>query len=337
MIRPEEQHARDLHRALSSALAADPAALATVTGGGVQWKCAATRGDRACMVCCFDARGPEYLAAFDAADNTEAWGRTSSREDTAAAAKRWLAGAGVADLHAAFAFVDREKRALVGLADAVVRSRPALRAAAVEVRHQMCDMNELCVTSSDRACEVSYYGKNPTPDASFQWDGCELFRFRVDDPMSFGAVLERWLIDRAMPSAMSASFPWLRLDAVARYYEEGRPVEGEFLASWDGIERFYRGLDWPFAGAVHALVADIRRAGYDRVLRAGQSLWSLVVSRSRRHGLRADQPSIAFEFGKAGMNLYVNIGDVERCPVPVIALTPDVEALLRRLVSVAID
>jgi hypothetical protein len=142
-----------------------------------------------------------------------------------------------------------------------------------------------------------------------------------------------------MPSAMGREFPWLHLSPVATYYEEGRPVEGEFIVSWEEVEQSYAGLDWPPRGPVLALVAAIRRAGYDRTLRAGRSLWDLVVSRSRRHGLRRGQPCIAFCFRPdgGGMEVHVNLGGRERHSFPAIALTPQVEALLGRLAAEAID
>src|SRR4051812_48237137 len=124
MTRPEEQHARDLHRTLSRVLAADARTRLTVEGAGVHWMCAATRGDRACSTSCFANLGPEYLTQFTSGGDTEAWGRTPSRDDTTAAVARWLGGAEVSDLHAAFPFVDRDKRALLGLADAVTQSHP---------------------------------------------------------------------------------------------------------------------------------------------------------------------------------------------------------------------
>lgn len=332
----EEGYARALDRALARALERLPGTRLKVTGDGVHWNCTVARGDRACSVSCFDTGGPEYLASFGRADRTEAWGRTASEPDTVDAVARWLAGDGVPDLHARFEFVDREKRALSGLAAAVVQSHPRLRGTD-EVRHQMCDLHELWFRAGDRTCRVSYYGKNPAPDAFFHWDGCELFRFRVDEPTALAGVLDKWLSDRAAPSAMAAAFPWLRLGPVARYYEEGRPVEGEFLASWDFVERFYREMGWPLAGPVLGLIADIRRAGYGRVLRAGQSLWSLVVSRSRRHGLRPEQPYVAFDFRQDGMDVHARIGVTEKHSFPALAFTPQVDALLRRLAAEDID
>src|SRR5687768_10848455 len=141
----EERHARDLHRALGRTLAGSDARV-SVEGAGVHWTCTATRGGRTGSVSCFATFGPEYLTSFTSGDRAEAWGRTSSQQDTVAAVARWLAGDGISDLHAAFAFVDRERHALAALAGAAARSHPRLRDAAAEVRHLMCDLHELWFT-----------------------------------------------------------------------------------------------------------------------------------------------------------------------------------------------
>ena len=63
----------------------------------------------------------------------------------------------------------------------------------------------------------------------------------------------------------------------------------EFQQSWDEIERFYREElltkeNWQWIRPILALLGQLREAGYDQVLRAGQSLYTLVLSRCREHG-----------------------------------------------------
>jgi hypothetical protein len=213
----------------------------------------------------------------------------------------------------------------------VVRLRPGLTAG--EVRHDMSDLYRLWFTTADRSCEVSFYGDNESPDAKFHWDGCELFQFMVRDTAAFAAALARWLCDRAMPSALQAEFPWLQIGPLADAYEAGRGIEGEFLESWDGIERHFAHEYGP-GPRVLALIAAIRAAGYDRKLRAGQSMYTLIVSRSRRHGLRRGQPSVAFEFEGEGMQVYVG---EQRLSLSRVELDPRVEAILRDLAAQPID
>lgn len=75
-------------------------------------------------------------------------------------------------------------------------------------------------------------------------------------------------------------------------------LEAEFVASWDMMIRFYErdfipDPNWAWLAPLRDLLVELRSHGYDRRLRAGQSLYSFIVSRSRQHGLVAGQPSIA--------------------------------------------
>jgi hypothetical protein len=88
---------------------------------------------------------------------------------------------------------------------------------------------------------------------------------------------------------------------------------------------------------VLALIGDLRRAGYERTLRAGQSAWTLIVSRSRRHGLRDGQPYVAFQVWQTGMDVIGWIDGDEHLAVPTIEMTPAVDAILRRLAAKPVD
>ncbi len=339
----EEGHARDLHRDLSEALApTHPDARVTVEGFGVHWHCTASRGERSCSVSCFDQGGPQYLVDFRAGGRNEAWGRTRAKADTIGAVAAWIDGQGIEDLWARFAFVDRNQRALEAIRAESIRRRPEFgRIASSRIEKDLCDLRYLWYNARDRSCRIGFYADNEEPDAVFHWDECEQLRVRTGDTARLAAMLERWLCDRAMPSAMAREFPEAEVRPVARYYEQGRPVEGEFLVSWDRIEQFYAGFPdhprYPPARPIIDLIGTMRRAGYDRLLRAGTSLFDLVLSRSRRHGLRPDQPNVVFNFHKDGMDLYRHIDGEERFALPRIELSPQVEAVLERLTARAID
>jgi hypothetical protein len=123
----------------------------------------------------------------------------------------------------------------------------------------------------------------------------------------------------------------------SRYYEEGRGVEGEFIESWDRIEKFYQEMNFAPASSIRAFVADLRSNGYDKTLRAGQSLYSLIISRSRRHGLRPGQPHIAFQFSESGMGVCVRIDGERTVSFPRIKLDENLDAFLKELESQSID
>jgi len=71
----------------------------------------------------------------------------------------------------------------------------------------------------------------------------------------------------------------------------------EFMKSWEKSEQFYREIVqkewWGWLGPLAQLVQELRRRGYDRDLRSGQSLYMFILSRSLRHGLRYEQPCLA--------------------------------------------
>ena len=69
----------------------------------------------------------------------------------------------------------------------------------------------------------------------------------------------------------------------------------EFKQSWDDIEAFYSKYD-DSDGKVLSWVQQMRAKGYDSIFRAGQSLYSLMLSRSAHYGLREQQPFIIFDF-----------------------------------------
>lgn len=89
--------------------------------------------------------------------------------------------------------------------------------------------------------------------------------------------------------------------------EPNEAVADDFVRSWVGIEQFFGQILQPctWKDCLLDFVNQLRRDGYDRKLRAGQSLFAFTVSRSRRHGLRPDQPWIAFQFHDRVMDMTI--------------------------------
>ena len=207
--------------------------------------------------------------------------------------------------------------------------------------------NELTVTPSGvshlwfrndgRSAHIHFATRHESPQANFGWDDSELFRFNAADPAALGAVLAAWLADNAPPSKLRKDFPWLQIGPLADYYEKGNPVEGEFIESWNQMEEVYGGSRFPPRTLVLPFIADLRRAGYDRQLRAGQSIWSLIVSRSRRPRLRPEQPLVSFQFRESSMEVYSSNEAEERIFEIPIGMSDTVERVLQRLVTRPID
>jgi hypothetical protein len=337
----EEDYARELHQALSLKFAE-----VTINGAGVHWQCKLKVGIRSCTVDCFEDRfnrripGPEYSTAFEENGEIVATGRAESISDAVSAISEWLAASSITNLQKRFAFVDKRKRELVALRDSVVGDFPELGPLAV-LKNTTYDFHELNFRRGDRACRVYFYGKKNFSDAYFLWDECELFKFVADDPRKFALVLKRWIGDAAMPSSLRKEFPWIQIGDLAAYYEHGNPVEGEFLESWNKIETFYQrwGVQYfPVKGAVLDFISELRRRGYDKKLRAGQSLVFFILSRSRRHGLQEKQPHVVFRFQHhGGIEIDMYFESEEKLSVPKIGITPEIEKILDRLSSLSID
>lgn len=67
-----------------------------------------------------------------------------------------------------------------------------------------------------------------------------------------------------------------------------------FEMSWDVTEAFFENgaVESARVRPICGLIAELREAGFDSALRAGQSLYSLELSRSREHELRPEQSYI---------------------------------------------
>ncbi|MGR8935287.1 MAG: hypothetical protein ACU837_12980 [Gammaproteobacteria bacterium] len=290
---PEEDIARDLHRELVRRFSAlSP----TLDGVGVHWHCTIRRDDRECRIACFMLpQDREYYTSFQEDSQTIAYSRIPSRDDTLEAVTDWLNGTDLATLYDRYGFIDATKRRLVQIRDQAISAEPELqRSAESELAQQIGDIYYLVFRGSERSCEISFYGKNERPDAKYSWDECQLFECQPHDIAQFATALRGWLCDKLKPSEMRLKFPWLIIGELADYYEAGKPIEGEFIKSWDWMEEFYKDSRYPFADEVKALMGAMRSRGYHKSLRAGQSLWSLILSRSRRHGMRKEQPCVQF-------------------------------------------
>jgi hypothetical protein len=80
---------------------------------------------------------------------------------------------------------------------------------------------------------------------------------------------------------------------------EQKEIELDFLASWNRIDVFYVDLlaieSWHWLQPLVEIIDELRKRGYDRHLRAGQSMFQFIVSCSRRHHMRLDQSFLRFE------------------------------------------
>jgi hypothetical protein len=297
----DEDFAKELHRHLKdqlSGLCAD--AEVSYAWSGVHWECLVRRGDRTTNIFCFEARRPRYCISFQE-NAREAGTALASKAEVLAAVSEWILGGPFEALYDKFDFVGRVARELAAIRDEALALAPELSQLMPPELRPMPDPYELWFRVEGRTCRVLHRGSR-IPDFLFNWDETEMFSVRTRDPKVFSVLLKRWLCDQAPPSALKLAMPQIELSRLARHYEEGRPIEGEFICSWDFIEDFYTELsDRPSCRLMLDLVSQIRSSGRERTLRAGQSILTLMLSRSRRHGLRDEQPCVAIDIDEAGM------------------------------------
>ena len=125
---------------------------------------------------------------------------------------------------------------------------------------------------------------------------------------------------------------------------EQKAIEEEFSLSWDFMEQYFAELSskegWDIVKPVCGLISELRRQGYDRQFRAGQSMSLFVLSRSRHHGLRHGKSYIMFgALPESRMKVIFGsvLGTASEFEVERVEITPEIEALLARLLAQPID
>ena len=115
----------------------------------------------------------------------------------------------------------------------------------------------------------------------------------------------------------------------------------QFLASWEAVHQFFvelaQGATW--LAPMPRLIADLRQRGFERTLRAGQSLNTFIVSRAREHGLRAGQSHLQLMPGQDGSLAVTGIiaDQPVRLDMAEAAVTPALLGALQRLVARDVD
>jgi hypothetical protein len=264
-------------------------------------------------------------------------GEAKSINDAVEAIVCWMKGDSVADLHRRFAFVDARMRVLDAIRRELLKRCPDLKEADVQLVDRSSREFDLRIVKGDRSCTIAYRGETNIPDGQFSWGTTRLFKVHTSRIKRLAPLVQRWICDRAMPSVFQVEFPSIEMGGAASFYEAGRQIEGDFVASWDYVEQFYRRLHrrWKRYAKILHLVHDLRNAGFDQTLRAGLSHTRLILSRCRYDGALNGQPTVMFEFRDNGMTFHVRREEVARFEN--VALTPEIERALRELEKHPID
>lgn len=106
--------------------------------------------------------------------------------------------------------------------------------------------------------------------------------------------------------------------------------------SWNSIERFYSEVhSFNQRPEVLRLIAQMRKRGFDKTLRAGQSMYTFIVSRARHHGWLKSY--IAFDFFENKMDIQVKFTDERKFSLPKIEFSEQTNDLLKELEALSVE
>lgn len=317
----------------------------TLKEAGTHSQCTIAKESRQCSINCFDIdrndlkyNGPEFYTTFIEDGKHIATGRTFDKNKTMDAIANWIQKKELEELYCKFSFIDQEKRQLEKIrADINVSYAQLQTVSQNEVVEENFSSYSLWFKHDKRSCRIYYYGYEPNPRYLFNWDDCLIFETSGSDIKKLGSLIQNWVFDNKMPSTLKKEFPEIEFGKLAEYYENGSAVEGEFMLSWDKIEDFYREIELDKKDEILRLIKHIRKKGFEKTLRAGQSLYTLVLSRSRRHGLRANQDNISFSFNFIESVMEVRTRKGQKITFDKIEYNDTIENLLKTIELESID
>ncbi len=274
----------------------------SIEGEGVHWHCNLASQNRRAKINCFEHRHyeeikPEYLISFDDSEQNKAWGRTHDIEETICSAEKWINNKEIEELHEEYEFIDWYKRKIQEIESQLLTHQSTLKKTEKRlITTWGSGLYDYKIRHKNRSCKLSGYGKTEPISFEMEWDDCRLFEIRQNDCSLLADVLKKWLIDEIEPTKLEREYDWIEVGQLAKYYEIGEGLKGELIESWNSIEKFYKQIHKNFAPKVLRLIKGLRQKGFDERLRAGQSLYTFKLSRSRRHGLTQEQNFIAIRF-----------------------------------------
>lgn len=317
----------------------------TLKEAGTQYDCTISKAKRQCSIHCFDIdwinlkyKGPEFYTTFIENGKSIANGRTFDKQKTMDAIKNWMQNKTLAELYSNFNFIDEKKRQLEKLRTDINELSPQLLTISENaISEENFSSYSLWFKNDNRSCRIYYYGYEPNPRYIFKWDDCIIFETTGSDLERLGTLINKWVYAKAMPSTLKVEFPEIDFGKLAEFYENGNGTEGEFILSWDSIENFYREMDLDKKNEILQLIKEMRSKGFDRTLRAGQSLYTFILSRSRRHGLRANQDSVSFSFKFIECAMEVQTQKGQKITFDKIEYNDTIENILKKIELESID
>ncbi|MEQ8473631.1 MAG: hypothetical protein RIC35_20705 [Marinoscillum sp.] len=298
-----------------------------VEGAGVHWHCSISKSDsneRYAKIHCIeidrrditnlDYKGVMYDVAFYENEVHFTTGRTFIKEVALKSLDDWFNGIQQEALYSKYDFIDSTKKRLTKVLNEISLQYPSIKENAEESLVKEVNWSKrILIHKGTRSCEGYFYGYEDVPRFIFKWDETKMFEHSTADNSRVGELINDWVINYLMPSTLESKFKEVNFGKLGSYYEKGKGIEGEYVLSWDSIERFYGELsdEWhPFKKDAINLLKEMRVEGLDKELRAGQSLFFFILSRARRHGLENNHSFAHLTFlGENKMKIWSNYDD----------------------------
>jgi len=305
-------------------------------GAGVHWNCISKSENASVSIYSCDVSymannkgfNEEFIVSFFSENDEICCGRSYNRENVIKSVENWLLNKEKAELYTSFHFVDKGLRMINDLEGNWLTKQPNLKSTNRIIENHGSGIIRFEIKKDNRACWFTTTGETDELSISFSIDECLLFE-SVADNYQIAEVLNRYLITKETISNLSKEFNWIVLNDLVKAYENGNGIEGEFINSWENISKFYQEINEEFKSDVLSFISDLRSKGFDKTLRAGQSLYTFILSKSRRHGLTENQQYLAFSFGRNKMIIRNNKN--EEIHFTKIELNSEIEKLLNSL------
>lgn len=171
--------------------------------------------------------------------------------------------------------------------------------------------SHLELKNKDRSCRIYPFYFSEIPIYEFEWDDCPIFQISSKDVKKQVEIIKSWVLMRAMPSEIQAQFPEIELNKLAKHYEKGEGVKGEFMESWNETEKtHFNPIAYHSDKEAIRLIKEMRAERLNESLRIGTRLSWLILSRTRRHIVNENTPHIGIFFlGNNQMKIYSNLND----------------------------
>ena len=302
--------------------------------------CVISKKERKCLTYCFKISWKdniEYDTSYKENGIIIAKGSTDDKQEMINSIKDWIEQKPLEQLYTKYNFIDKEKRQLLQIRAVINKANPdLLRISENSVTNVNFSTYNILFKNQDRSCRI-FYDQKPNPKYCFRWNDTNIFEVHNSDIKRLACLIYKWVLEKRMPSTLKEIYPEIDFGKLAEYYEKGNGIAGEFILSWDNIELFYNTVINDKGAEILQLIEEIRKNGFDKTLRAGQSLYTLVLSRSRRYGLRINQKRVMFSFTLNQSAMEILTTDGTKVEFKKIEYNEIVEEILKKLELESID